>query len=375
MSYYENFLQVERNSSFRRSFFIALSVFLLTVIHIPVNGQMDEKVRINGYSSFEYEYLLSDEGNSDPNGSFDADLFDIVLNVDVSSRLRFATDITWEHGTATEEGIGNAAVEYAFPEYTIRNWLKIRVGKMFLPFGIYNEIHTAKPAFLAVKEPLSTNKPDKFGADERFYPRWATGISVLGNFSLSTINFEYNIQVSNGDQENTNPFEEDDNIQKAIAARLLMQPVPGLKMGFSTYSDRLTELDDITGEDTGERTKLSSFSTHAEYSLGDFGLEFEYITGKTDPSDPSELKKNAFEGMVYYTLGDRFTPYFRYEFLDPDKEVSDDTANMLSLGLNTLVDKNYFLKLQYNRVSSGDANARFAGVNFSEFQAAVVLGF
>ncbi|MEO9871848.1 outer membrane beta-barrel protein [Ekhidna sp.] len=352
------------------SFFLAFAG-----LHNSAQAQIEEKVRINGYSSFEYEYRLSDEGNSDPNGSFDADLFDIVLNVDISSRLRFATDITWEHGTATEEGIGNAAVEYAFPEYTIRNWLKVRVGKMFLPFGIYNEIHTAKPAFLAVKEPLSTNKPDKFGADERFYPRWATGISVLGNFSVNTINFEYNVQVSNGYQENTNPFEEDDNTQKAIAARLLMQPIPGLKVGFSTYSDRITELDDTTGEDTGERTKLSSFSTHAEYSVGDFGLEFEYITGKTDPSDPTDLKKDAFEGMLYYTLKDRFTPYFRYEYLDPDKDVEDDTANMLSFGLNTLVDKNYFLKLQYNRISSGEANARFNAVDFSEFQAAVVLGF
>ncbi len=357
------------------SLFIVSLVLLVSILSVPAEAQIQERVRINGYSSFEYEYLLSEDGNSDPNGSFDADLIDIVLNVDISSRLRFATDITWEHGTATEEGLGNAAVEYAFPEYTIRNWLKIRAGKMFLPFGIYNEIHTAKPAFLAVKEPLSTNKPNKFGADERFYPRWATGISVLGNFSVGTVNFEYNVQVSNGYQENTNPFEEDDNTQKAVATRLLVQPIPGLKMGVSTYSDRITELDATTGDDTGERTKLSSLSTHAEYSTGGFGLEFEYITGKTDPSDPSELQKNAFEGMLYYTIADRYTPYFRYEFLDPDKDIDDDTANMLSIGLNTLVDKNYFLKLQYNYVSSGDANARFAGVNFSEFQAAVVLGF
>ncbi len=365
----------EKRSPYRRSLLTVMSFLLITILNVPVGAQIRERVRINGYSSFEYEYLLSDDGNSDPNGSFDADLIDIVLNVDISSRLRFATDITWEHGTATEAGLGNAAVEYAFPEYTIRNWLKIRAGKMFLPFGIYNEIHTAKPAFLAVKEPLSTNKPDKFGADERFYPRWATGISVLGNFSVSSVNFEYNVQISNGYQENTNPFEEDDNRQKAVATRLLVQPIPGLKMGFSSYSDRISELDATTGDDTGERTKLSSFSTHAEYSAGAFGLEFEYITGRTDPSDPSELQKNAFEGMLYYTIADRYTPYFRYEYLDPNKDVDDDTANMLSFGLNTLVDKNYFLKLQYNYVSSGDANARFAGVNFSEFQAAIVLGF
>lgn len=347
---------------------------LLLFLGIQAQAQFTEKFKLNGYSSFEYEYLLSKEGNSDPNGSFDADLIDIVINVDVTPRLRFATDITWEHGTATEDGLGNAAVEYAFPEYTIRNWLKFRVGKMFVPFGIYNEIHTAKPAFLTVKEPLSTNKPDKFGGDERFYPRWATGMSLLGNFAINSVQFEYNVQLSNGYQENTNPFEEDDNEEKALAARLLIQPTPDLKIGVSSYSDKLTELDGA-GDDTGARTKLSSFSTHAEYTWKDLGFELEYIVGKTDPSATTELKKNGFEGMIYYSLGERFTPYFRYENLDPDTNMDDDKASMLSFGVNIMVDANYFLKVQYNSISSGVNNSRFAGVDFSEIQAAVVLGF
>lgn len=339
-----------------------------------VDAQFNEKFKLNGYSSFEYENLLSDEGNSDPNGSFDADLIDLVINVDLTPRLRFATDITWEHGTATEDDRGNAAIEYAFPEYAIRNWLKVRVGKMFVPFGIYNEIHTAKPAFLAVKEPLSTNKPDKFGADARFYPRWATGVSVLGNFAINSVQFEYNVQLSNGDQENTNPFEEDDNEEKALAARLLIQPTNDLKLGISTYNDKISELDSI-GEDTGGRTKLGSFSVQAEYTYKDLGFELEYITGTTDPTGAGDLTKNGFEGMIFYSIDDRYTPYVRYESLDPDDSIDDDNANMISFGLNVRVDDNYFLKVQYNSITSGVNNSRFGGVDFSELQAAVVLGF
>ncbi|MEO9849755.1 MAG: porin [Reichenbachiella sp.] len=337
-------------------------------------AQLAEKIRINGYSSFEYEYMISDEGKGDPNGSFDADLIDIVINVDITSNLRFATDLTWEHGSASEDGLGNVAVEYAFPEYTVRNWLKFRAGKMFVPFGIYNEIHTAKPAFLAVKEPLSTNKPQKFGAADRFYPRWATGISVLGNFSIKSFDFEYHVQLSNGEQENTNRFEEDDNKEKAVAMRLLMMPLQDLKIGVSTFSDRVSELDALD-EDTGGRTKVFSISSHAEYTKNNFGLELEYITGKTKHSTNGTLKKSAFEGMVYYTLMDKITPYFRYEYLDPNKDVSSDEANMFSFGVNTRIDKNFFLKLQYNRTSSSADNSRFSGVDFSEFQSAIVLGF
>ena len=36
--------------------------------------------------------------------------------------------------------------------------VKLRAGKMFTPFGIYNEIHTAKPSIIILKEPNPTNK-------------------------------------------------------------------------------------------------------------------------------------------------------------------------------------------------------------------------
>ena len=139
----------------------------------PLVGNGDS-FRVDGYSSFEFEKMFGDEGRGDPNGSFDADLFDLVLNWRGSDRLRVAADVTWEHGPATEDGRGNVAVEYAFAEYSFADWARVRAGKMFTPFGIYNEIHTAKPAYLSVKEPLSTNKPDKFGMPQRMYPRWET---------------------------------------------------------------------------------------------------------------------------------------------------------------------------------------------------------
>ncbi|MFY0625583.1 MAG: hypothetical protein JXR07_04780 [Reichenbachiella sp.] len=361
-------------------FFVAVLSIALTLESI---AQDQDRVRINGYSSFEYENRISGEDGSDPNGSFDADLIDLVINVDVTSNLRFSTDLTWEHGAATEDGLGNVAVEYAFPEYTVRDWLKFRVGKMFVPFGIYNEIHTAKPAFLAVKEPLSTNKPHKFGADTRFYPRWATGISILGNFSVKMMEFEYNLQISNGNQDiemsGINMFEEDDNKQKAIAFRLLFSPIQDLKLGVSTYSDIATVYSYDSNEDeylaTDSTNRVFSISGHAEYSHNNFGAEFEFISGEEKVTNTNPMKKQAFEAMVYYTFIDRITPYVRYEFLDPNLDVSSDEAKMFSFGINTRIDKSFFLKLQYNSINSGVDNGEFSGMDLSEFQAAIVLGF
>ncbi|MEN8120736.1 MAG: hypothetical protein ABFS35_10330 [Bacteroidota bacterium] len=359
----------------KQHFLIYMSlVTCFLLVSTTSTAQLKDRISINGYSSFEFEYQLSDEGRGDPNGSFDADLFDLVFNIEATSRLRFVTDITWEHGAALEDGRGNVAIEYAFPEYTVKEWLKFRAGKMFVPFGIYNEIHTAKPAFLAVKEPLSTNKPHKFGAEERFYPRWATGISILGNFSIGNASGDYHLQMSNGEQENTNPFEEDDNTQKAFAGRVRVNPIPDLKIGASFYNDFLTEFD-INDNPTFDRTTLTSYGAQLEYQNQKFGCEFEFVKGNFKPSAGDSQKKYGIEAMFFYTIKNAFTPYLRYEFLEPDIDIDNDNANMISFGLNSMIDDRFFLKLQYNYITSGNLNDRYSGVTSSEFQAALVLGF
>lgn len=356
---------------FMKFLVIAFSFILVGSLYAQIGN---ETFRINGYSSFEFEKQLGDKGKGDPNGSFDADLFDLVFNINATEHLRIASDLTWEHGAATEDGRGNVAVEYAFGEYLLKDWLKVRAGKMFVPFGIYNEIHTAKPAFLTVKEPLSTNKNNKFGSDMRFYPRWAAGVAALGNFQVSKINADYILLVSNGDQENTNPFEEDDNKQKSITGRLRFTPVNNLTLGVSIYSDQLTELDTL-GEDTGNRTSQISYGGLAEYTIKDLGFELEYTAGSVDPSSGSKLSAYAYTAMVYYTIKHFLTPYLRYEFLDPNSDLNDDEANQYIYGLNFKINENLFLKAEINSVSSGNANSRFSGVDYSEFKAAVAIGF
>ena len=333
-----------------------------------------ESFRINGYSSFEFEKQFGDKGKGDPNGSFDADLFDLVFNVLPTDRLRIAADLTWEHGAASEDGRGNVAVEYAFGEYLVKDWLKVRAGKMFTPFGIYNEIHTAKPAFLTVKEPLSTNKNNKFGSAMRFYPRWATGIAALGNFHVQKVNADYIVLISNGDQENTNPYEEDDNKEKSIAGRLRVSPLNNLNLGVSFYSDQLTELDTLD-EDTGDRTSQMSYGAQADYSIQNLGIELEYVAGSLDPSYTSKISSFAYTVMVSYEIKHLLTPYLRYEFLDPDKDIKKDDANQFVYGLNLKVTENLFLKAEMNTVNSKPNNDRFEGNDYSEFKAAIAIGF
>jgi hypothetical protein len=326
---------------------IAKACFVAGVLLWPAvaAAQTASTFAVNGYSSFEFEKQLGEKGKGDPNGSFDADLFDLVFNFTPASRLRVASDLTWEHGAASEDGRGNVAVEYAF----------------------------AEPAFLSVKEPLSTNKNDKFGSASRLYPRWQAGIAVLGDAHVSSVDLDYVVQLSNGEQSATNPFEEDDNKAKAVTARLRIHPTRQIAIGASLYGDSRTEYGP-DGEDTG-RASLMSYGASLTWMPSSLGLELEYVRGHVDASQDVSRGRSGLTAMAYYRIRDRYTPYFRYEWLDPDSTTGDDNAQLFICGVNVRVANGLYLKADLDTVKAGSANARFKGQGYTELKAAAVVGF
>lgn len=331
-----------------------------------------EKITLNGYFSFEYEKTLSGDDEEDVNGSFDLDLVDLVFNFQATDRLRVAVDITYEHGTATEDGRGNSAVEYAFAEYTINPLFKLKAGKMFTHFGIYNEIHTAKPANLTVKEPLSTNKNNKFGSEIRFYPRWLSGVALQGNGDFGDVEFDYDLQLSNGETEDddANPYEEDDNTSKAVNGRIRLNPTMDMRVGFSFYRDSMQDPDNEE-----DRIDISSYGFQFEWDTGsNVAVELEYVWGTEDWAMTGEISRSAYTAMVYYHLKN-LTPYFRHEFIEPDDDTDDDNATRTALGVNWRVDTNMHLKLEIDKISTDEMNAKFEGADWTELKASLSIGF
>ena len=327
---------------------------------------------IHGYSSFEYERQIekAGEGAGDPNGSFDADLFDLVLSGQVTPRTRVAADVTWEHGAATEDGRGNVAIEYGFVEYAIADALKLRAGKMFTPFGIYNEIHTAKPTFLTVKEAPSTNKPSRIVEDAmRFYPRWGAGVEALGNIPLGGVTLDYSVLVGNGDQENTNPFEEDDNEWKSTAARVRIGDDEHFELGASFYYDRFAP--------GGTDESIMSGGAELKIQLGPSALWAEAMVARL--KDRAGGTRQQVGGYVQpsYRFDFGLTPYFRLDYIEPNTDVPDDWGVCFTAGLNFELDLGLFLKLEndYFRGGARSSLAAFPGHDYNEIKAAVVLGF
>lgn len=347
----------------------AILIALSLTLSQTVRAQGIDRLRINGYSSFEFEKQIEEEGDGDPNGSFDADLFDLVFNFQVSDAIRVSADLTWEHGAASEDGLGNVALEYAFVEYAFTDLVKVRVGKMFTPSGIFNEIHTAKPAFLSVKEPASTNKPERIVNDAfRFFPRWGTGIAVRGDGVIADRDFNYDIFIANGDQSETNPFEEDNNTSKSITARFRFEPTEAMQFGNSFYYDK----QESAGVDS-----LVSDGLEFRYQTGTWRVIAEFVFGWLQPLDGDQVTQiESFVQPSYY-FDNGMTPYLRFEYIDPDTDTAKDHGYDLVVGLNYEISGAFMIKVENNYFKGADESslAQFPGSSYNEIKAAVVLGF
>ena len=111
------------------------------------------------------------------------------------------------------------------------------------------------------------------------------------------------------------------------------------------------------------------------WNSGDFGVEFEYVFGFIDPESGVKISRDAFTAMVYYLIKDRFTPYVRYEYLNPNQDLDNDEANQFIYGVNINIDRGLFVKMEFNTVTAQRENQRFKGKAYTEFKAAVAIGF
>jgi hypothetical protein len=339
---------------------------------VPVGAIDSDRISLNGYSSFEIERQVEDEGEGlgDPNGSFDADLFDLVLNIQVDDRIRVAADVTWEHGAASEDGRGNVALEYGFVEYVFDDALKVRFGKMFTPFGIFNEIHTAKPAFLSVKEAASTNKAERIvDGSYRFFPRWGTGVGIRGGLFFGEGYLDYDLLIANGDQDETNPYEEDNNQAKSWTARLRYEVSDRLRVGTSFYYDKLSgpTFDHLVSE-----------GLQVEYDTGTLRILAEAVLGSMDLDAGSAIKQLGWFIQPSYRMDSGLTPYTRLEFVDPDRDADDDRGFSLVIGMNYETSGGLTFKVEENYFKGGNESGglrNLPGRDYSEIKAAVVLGF
>lgn len=308
---------------------------------------------LNTYGYFDLEYEIDRDSESGGGGTFDQHHFNIISSYVLDAQFRVLGEIEWEHGFAQSgsEGVGELKLERAWVEYRHTDAVKLRAGKYLLPYGIYNLIHDATPTFLSSSLPhaIYGKYVNPLGQKQRLYSKFGTGIQVLGTVFPRGWTVEYAAYLSNG--QGAEPFENDDNADKAWGGRLIVEaPRTGLRVGSSFYTE-------LNGE--AAHTRQRSLAFDATWRKDRFELQGEAAFGWLQEVDENVVPTDGYRhtmgayAQVAYTVAERFTPFARLSAFDSGAtDLEGDETHWVG-GLNVSVTPRVYLKGEAHGVAFG----------------------
>ena len=247
------------------------------------------RTAVGGYAEGNANYFRTDgvgEGFS-----MELRRFNIFLFSSVGRRLRFISELEFEHG------VEEIALETALVDFTVTPSFVLRAGILLTPIGAFNVNHDS-PRYDFVDRPLvstriipATLSEVGFGAHGRLVPRGFTlsydayltnglGDGVISNETGRT-------DLPSG--KNESRFEEDNNGSPAISGRVAAQSRRWGELGLSYYGGIYNAFR-VEGEQVDEKRWLSIVAVDFSTEIRTLSLRGEFARARVDvPVDLEEL--------------------------------------------------------------------------------------
>ncbi len=162
--------------------------------------------------------------------------FNIMFQYSLSNKIRTFINLNGGDGL----NLKSLEVRNAWGEYSFGSKLKVRVGKSYKKFGLYNEILDAVPTYYAIEPPQFLNNDHPIG---QLYPR-TTPLLLHGVLDAGVGTLSYGLSVDKGLSEayqDAFPFSADLNYS-------FENPLGSTKIGFAAYTTAGT----VSAEEEGE---------------------------------------------------------------------------------------------------------------------------
>lgn len=329
---------------------------------------------LRGYAHAGLEYHDADDELSFVGGSFNP-----IFIYRQSDRLLFEGELEMGYdGDAFDIGL-----EYANISYILGKTLTLRLGKIFVPFGIFTErLH---PAWIN-KFP---NFPIGYGHDG-VLPGTDLGVELRGAAYAGNLKYNYSIYVINGPQLDIGEEHEDDigkliygniadnNNNKAIGGRIGIFPFSNssLELGFSTQFAKVgakdSEFEDIMSNFYAlDLTYIKSIP--GIKSVIDIKAQTNFINVDRaqypDPEDPLGVETFTFNNKseAFFVQGSIRPSFVASKFIQnlelavrysdlktPEGALWHADADQLDIGLNYWLDWRTVFKVTYRNGGQGD---------------------
>ena len=223
----------------KRAWQFIIAATALLVLPLARAGAMQDYIQIHGFGGWGYGHTWNENnyqiGRED--GSYNNSYF--ALNIAAVPYPQFSVNVQtfWK---TSEEGL-EMDFDYAFAEWSFFQWLKLRIGKVKSPFGLYSEVFdvgTLRPFYMLPQAIYGT-------------PGYATdsylGLGLTGEYpfmegwriSYDLYGGKYILQTYLMDDP-LNPGVEalvEPMVDDMVGAKIMLHlPIDGLSAGFSTYN-------------------------------------------------------------------------------------------------------------------------------------------
>ena len=254
----------------------------------PVIGSVSS-TSLGGYVEGNTNYFV-EEGVTE-GFSMELRRFNIFLYSAISSRVRFLSELEFEHGT--EE----IALETALVDFQFRPSLVLRAGIILLPIGYLNQNHDS-PKWDFVDRPLVTTDIIPSTLSE-------VGAGVYGRGGRGSLLFSYDIYLTNGlgqfvvgnefgrtdiaSGKSEEQFEEDNNGSPAISGRFGLLRTGIGEVGLSYYGGFYNSFI-VEGQEVDDQRWLGITALDFGVSLGPADVRGELAYAQIDvPPGMSEV--------------------------------------------------------------------------------------
>ncbi len=321
---------------------LALSLVATRAYAVGIGGAEGDPTAVEVHGFVGQGFMLSKDNNYiDGNSSHgSAQVSDVGLNVTktMGDKLRFGMQLfAQDFGTS---GTYVPTVDWAYGDYRFADWLGIRLGRVKIPFGLYNEVNDIDSARTFILLPQGM-----YPLSYRQYLFAQTGGEVYGYLRIGGAGaLDYHFYGGTLAYNPTNapgsPFTiTNETVPYVFGARLLWEtPLDGLRVGGSVETlraDTQALVPGVAGATLVDTELPATFTVASvEYAAHDLQLAAEYgrWVAKFDsfsPNFPSIplLRTDRFYALASYRFNRWFQPGVYYSVFFPNTDVWSGDAN------------------------------------------------
>jgi opacity protein-like surface antigen len=378
-----------------RIFFAALAVGAL----LPVVAQAFElsDVKINGFVSQGYIYSADNNflsySKSTNDGSFQFNEVGINVQSQINDKLRVGAQfLSRDLG---KDGNNDVKLDWGYADYRWQDYLGVRIGKVKLPFGLYNEgrdTDVLRPMIFLPQSIYDENKRDILVSYQGVGLYGNVPVGPVGDIDytgfIGTVNFDEDSVFIEGIKQNLTHLVKNgghnpeyqllsvDMQNKYITgcSATLNTALQGLRFGISYL--RVENDFEYTSTNPNRSSVDGYLSNHGayvlsmEYSIGDLVIAGEYSElehrNSIFPSDTGGTEAKDFQsyyGMISYAVTKPLTVSLLYDIFYADLHDKDGDnfaahgmpkymgwRKDLGVGLRYDVNSNWTLKAEYHYI-------------------------